>query len=307
MEDFAIENDDFEFDRLLDDFMNGDYEEDVVEPATLTESKPAKAKKATSLADDFADIHQAIAEAEIKQEIKKEEKSGLIESLLPEEKSLFDAYRNFRDTIFVIADKNNLTPPKFNISADILYPKYKPSIGKAISKDSVIGWDILLKTHAPRLASIDHNATDEQLLDFAEKTTDEELQLAIISYVEILIEIEGCEISYERRKIANRKKRIEREIYLEFKQREDRIKRYIEKIKAQDFPINEEQLVKNYFKTARKDEEGAFTALITSPAIFSPILHNKMKAKFFGIIKPKPQDGIKINQKIGSFLKNLKA
>lgn len=305
MKDIAFDSSDFAFDSLLDDFMNGHYDEEDQTPSftpveAIDETKP-------SLDNDFADIHQAIAEVEKKEAIRLEEKKGVIESLLPEEKSLFDAYRNFRDTIFVIAYKSNLKAPKFYISADVLYPKYKPSIGKAIAKDSVIGWDILIKTHAPRLESIDHNATDEQLLDFAEKTTDEELQLAIISYVEILIEIEGCEISYERRKIASRKKRIEKEIYLEFKQREDRITRYIEKIKEQNFPINEEQLVKNYFKTARKDEDGAFKALTTSPAMFSPIIHNKIKAKFFGIIKPKPEDGIKINQNIGNFLKNLKA
>lgn len=307
MENFASDNDDFEFDRLLDDFMNGDYEEsdDILEntPSSSSPSSPST----PSLSDDFSDIHRSIEEAEKKEAIRNAELNKITEGLLPEEKSLFDAYRNFRDTIFVIADKHQLQAPIFNISPDILYPKYKPSIGRAIAKDSTIGWDILLKTHATRLSSIDYNATDEQLLDFAEKTTDEELQLAIISYVEILIEIEGCEISYERRKIASRKKRIEREIYLEYKEREERIKRYIEKIKKQSFPIDEEQLVKNYFKTAKKDEEGAFQALITSPATFSPILHNKIKAKFFGIVKPKPQDGIKINQRIGSFLKNLKA
>ena len=47
--------------------------------------------------------------------------------------------------------------------------------------------------------------------------------------------------------------------------------------------------------------------LTNNPATFSPILTNKIKDKFFGFIKAKPEDGIKVNKELGNFLKKLKA
>ena len=47
--------------------------------------------------------------------------------------------------------------------------------------------------------------------------------------------------------------------------------------------------------------------LETNPATFAPIQVDKIPARFFGMIKPKPEDGIKINKKLGKFLKKLKA
>lgn len=51
----------------------------------------------------------------------------------------------------------------------------------------------MFKVHGPVLAGLNPEASDEELLDFAEHCEDEILQLAVISYVEILIEMEGCE------------------------------------------------------------------------------------------------------------------
>lgn len=85
------------------------------------------------------------------------------------------------------------------------------------------------------------------------------------------------------------------------------MKAYIEAIKKQDFPIDAERLVTNYFKTAKKDPEGAQKMLENNPATFAPIQIDKLRPRFFGMIKPKPEDGIRINKEIGKFLKNLKA
>jgi len=100
---------------------------------------------------------------------------------------------------------------------------------------------------------------------------------------------------------------IEREIYEEHQKRIARANRYIEAIKNQKFPVDAERLVKNYFKTAQKDAEGAFKALTQNPAIFAPIDFSKIKPRLFGLLKVKPQDGIRINRLIGDFLKKLKA
>ena len=147
---------------------------------------------------------------------------------------------------------------------------------------------------------------DEKLLDFAEKTSNENLQFAIISYVEILIEMEGCEISYKERKLRKEKRKLEREIYLEHQRRAEKAKAYIDAIQEKQFPINAERLVKNFFKTSNKDPQGAFQVLTENPAVFAPIDFSKIKPRLFGLLKVGPQDGIRMNRLIGNFLKHLK-
>lgn len=147
----------------------------------------------------------------------------------------------------------------------------------------------------------------EQILEFAEKQLDETLQMALISYVEILIEMEGCEINYNQRKAKAEKRKIERQIYEEHQHRLERMKKYINAIEAKKFPIDAERLVNNFFKTAKKDPDGAQKILENNPATYAPIEVDKIPPRFFGMIKPKPEDGIKVNREIGKFLKNLKA
>ena len=84
------------------------------------------------------------------------------------------------------------------------------------------------------------------------------------------------------------------------------MQRYIELIQKEKFPIDAERLVNNFFKTVRKDADGAQKILETNPATFAPIEIEKIKPRFFGMIKPKPEDGIKINKEIGRFFKKLK-
>ena len=150
------------------------------------------------------------------------------------------------------------------------------------------------------------NATDEEYLVFAESLTDTDMQLAIISYVEILINLEICEVKYEQLKEIAVKNRIKKELYEEYLMLQERKNLFIEKLKEQKFPINVDKLINNYFNAAQKDSKGAFAALTKNPAMFSPIEFDKIKPKFFGLIKVTPEDGIKYNQKIGTFIKKLK-
>ncbi|MDD4556843.1 MAG: hypothetical protein PHE89_05925 [Alphaproteobacteria bacterium] len=283
-EESVAEEEEDEFDQLLREFIHNDFD----------------------TTEELKDIRASLEDYETQQEIKLKDEKEVFDSLNEEEKALFDAYRNFASAINDIAKEANEPKPKFSINPSILYPKYKPVYGRKLAKDTLLGWDLMLKVHPARISSIEPTATDEELLDFAEKTTDDNLQLAIISYVEILIEIESCEIMYEKKKIEFRRKRVEREIFMEHKRREEKTNKYISEIKKQKFPIDAEKLVKNFFKTSQKDAQGAFIALTTSPAIFSPIDFSKIKPRLFGLIKVTPQDGIKINKKIGNFLKYLR-
>ena len=223
------------------------------------------------------------------------------------EQKLYAAYRNYVDAIKAIAQTHGIETPAFHIKAQVLYPKYTPSLGNLISMDVLQGWDVMFEAFPEDIAQIQPNASDEDLLDFAEQHTDENLQLSVVSYVEILFEIEGCEIEYEKRILDFERHKIEQEIMEEHKRRAEHARRYIEAIEKKHFPINAEKLITNYFKVATKDPEGSFEALTTNPAIFAPIEVDKIKPKFFGLIKPSTNAGMMYNYKIGQFLKKLKA
>lgn len=280
-------DDDDEFERLLQEFITTELSED--DTATIdndakeivSNNKPLPAKLKNE--DEFS------------------------RNLYDEEKALFNAHQNFVDSINDMAEQTDQTAPSFTITAKMLYPRYKPSIGEKFALDTLKGWDVMIKAHPTRIMNIKPNAKDEELLEFAEKTTDDTLQMAVISYVEILIEIESCEIAYEKRRLKAKRRKIEKNVYEEHQRRVDKINKYIAAIRKKDFPIDAERLVMNYFKTSRKDADGAYQMLTNNPATFSPIVISKIKARFFGMIKAKPEDGIRINKELGKFLKNLKA
>ncbi len=108
-------------------------------------------------------------------------------------------------------------------------------------------------------------------------------------------------------RLIRERKKLENEILEIKRQKLARMRLYIDKIKKKNFPVDAEKLVKNYFNASEKDPENAFKVLITTPAVYAPIDFSKIKSKLFGLIKVKPKDGIKINKKIGKFLKRLKA
>lgn len=273
-----------EFDRLLDDFIAqqlSDAEDSVEEFQELKESgKPLPAYP--------------------------EEEQSTIQNLQREERQLYDAYHNFRSAVTAVAQKAELEVPVFQFTAGQLYPRFRPNRTQKLNQDIFNGWKLLAMAQPIRLSSLPVNASDEQILSFAEKTTDENLQNALISYVEILIELDGCEIAYNVRKAKAEKRKIEREIFEEQQRRREKMQKFIDAIREKKFPIDAERLVSNFFKTARKDPEGAQKILETNPATFAPIQVDKIPARFFGMIKPKPEDGIRVNKEIGKFLKNLK-
>jgi hypothetical protein len=319
-----VSDNDLTSESLLKDFLGGDFDfEDTSSFKTNDEDVPGGAgddefdqllrdfifsENHTDEEDsvDITNMSAVVAAAKKEEELKSQSDEEFIDNLREQERNLFDAYLNFKSAIKAMAQEHNIKLPKFALNAKVLYPKYKPRMAQEIAADTLMGWDVMLQAHPTRISSIDPTATDEQLLDFAEKTTDDNLQLAMISYVEILIEIEGCEIDYEKRRLRAKKKKIEKEIMEEHQKRAERAQKYIVKIREKKFPIDAERLVKNFFKTSKKDAENAYKALTTNPATFAPIDFGKIKPRFFGFIKVTPQDGIRINKKLGEFLKKLR-
>jgi hypothetical protein len=229
-------------------------------------------------------------------------------SLAQEESRLFAAITNLIkssiDCIKEFDEKEEIEFFDFNIKN--LIPRFSPRRTKNISKNITKCWSLLIKAHQEELSNLVPNASDEQLLSFAEQVNNKNLMMALIAYVEALIEIDSCEIAYNLRKVKFKKLKIEKKIYEEEKERKEKIRLYIQAIKEKNFPIDAETLVNNYFKTVRKDPEGAKKILENNPATFAPIQIDKIPDRFFGLIKAKPEDGKKINKKIGNFLKGLK-
>ena len=224
-----------------------------------------------------------------------------------DESELVQAYQNFIDAVSAIADQREIKMPPLIFEPESLIPNYKPSLGKKVVADTLSLWDILFAAFPEKLSTLNPNSTDEQFLNFAEGLSDQNLQLAIISYVEILIDIENCEISYEERRLKAQRRRIERALYEEYKKRRERKERFVKAVAEKNFPIDAERLISNYFKTASKDAKGAYEVLVTNPSVYAPIENEKIKPRLFGLIKVRPEDGIRENHRIGVYLKKLKA
>ena len=283
-----------DFDKLLDEFIASQLQE--------TESAfddTAVEKKTEESSSEDVSLSDIIKEA-------KEVEQGL-NLLALEERRLYNALCELRFSAKACGDAADFNYNDFILVAEDLLPRFRPSRMEKINHDILNAWEILISTQAPRLSSLPQNASDEQILSFAEKTTDKHLQIALISYVETLIELDACEIAYNLRRVKYEKHKIERKLYEEQQERRDRMRRYIAAIKKKCFPVDAEMLVNNFFKTVRKDPEGAKKVLEKNPATCAPIQVDKIPPKFFGLIKPKPEDGIKINKKLGKFLKKLKA
>ena len=223
-----------------------------------------------------------------------------------DEMELAQAYANFIDAVSAIAAIYTIRVPEFEFSPKMMIPNYKPSIGKKIVSDATLCWDIMFQAFPSKLATLNPLSSDEEFLNFAESVPDQNLQLAIISYVEILIDIENCEITYEEKRLKAQRRRIERELYEEYQRRCERKAKFIEAIKKRNFPVDAERLITNYFRNSAKDAKGAYEALIKNPAIYAPIEINKIKPRFFGLLKVTPKDGIRENCRLGEFLKKLK-
>ncbi len=301
-----------DFEKLLNSFINSkvdDLEEDdetaVTAPAEKPE-EPALSQQGQTENDAASDaFEKELAETfeQARTVIEDEEKKPELRS---EESELAQAYINYRGSIDKICAAKSIPSLNWEFEIDFLYPNYKPSIGHLLATDLVAGWNVLREIYPDSVGGFNVSATDEEFLNFAETLRDQDLQLAVISYVEILIDMESCELTYQAKLLKYQEKHIKRMLYEEYLERKERQKRFVEAVKKKNFPIDAERLVSNYFRVSQKDVDGAFKALTTNPAIFAPIEFAKIKPRFFGLVKVTPKDGIRVNIEIGKFMKKVK-
>lgn len=282
-----------DFDKLLDEFISSQLKETEDELAEANDIHIHSSEE-TNTTPSLSELISTSSDTNFNQ-------------LAKEEKQLYIAFSNFINAVTACGNEANINIPEFYFSCTDLLPRFRPYKTQNLNNDILNAWEVLISAQPTRLLSLPPNATDEQILSFAEKTTNSNLQSALLSYVETLIEIDSCEIAYNLRKVKYEKHKIEKKLFEEQQQRREKMRRYIEAIRSKNFPVDAEMLVNNFFKTVRKDPEGAQKILEHNPATFAPIQVDKIPPKFFGIIKSKPTDGIRINKKLGKFLKNLKA
>ena len=324
-----------EFEKLLSDFINtkldDEDEEDSDEDEEASYEEDDELEEEEDVDEDEEEDdddnlalsvkgteENAETSAQFEDEISREFNEALMsardaieeEENMPElgtdESELAQAFINFQSSVNKLAVIHLNQTFICNFRIDYLYPNYKPSRGQMLSDDLVSGWKMLCQMFPDTVGAFSPTSSDEEFLNFAEKLKDQDLQLAVISYVEILIDIESCELSYLAKLNQYQEKHIKRIMYEEYLARKERQQRFIDALKKKDFPIDAERLITNYFRVAQKDQEGAFKALTTNPAIFAPIDFSKIKPRLFGLIKVTPKDGIRVNLEIGNFLKKLK-
>ena len=304
-DDFLDEDDDFE--KLLNNFINSQVD-NIPENSESAEDKKDEPMTQSEI-DENEKLSQAFEEelaatfSEARSAVEEEKNMPTLGS---EESELAQAFMNFQNAVNTLSQ--NILNKHFNtdFKIDFLYPNYKPSLGEILSDDLVNGWLRLSEIFPAEIASFPTSSTDEEFLNFAETLQNQKLQLAVISYVEILIDMESCELTYQAKLAQYQEKRIKRVMYEEYLARKERQKRFIDTVKKKNFPIDAERLITNYFRVAQKDVDSAFKALTTNPAIFAPIEFSKIKPRFFGLIKVTPKDGIRINTEIGKFMKKVK-
>lgn len=314
--DFLNEGDDFE--KLLNSFINTKLE-DEEEPAEQPPSNQSSESEITISADDFQlSEHDAQVNAEASKEFEDELAATFSDARMAadeeenapelgsEESELAQAFINYQNSIDKLASSAEIELPEWRFHIDSLYPNYKPSTGQILSGDLVNGWNLLCKMFPDNVGRFPVTSSDEEFLNFAETIRNQDLQLAIISYVEILIDMESCELLYQTKLAKYQEKHIKKIMYEEYLARKERQRRFVEEVQKKDFPIDAERLVSSYFRVAQKDVDGAFQALTTNPAIFAPIDFSKIKPRFFGLVKVTPKDGIRVNMEIGKFMKKLK-
>lgn len=300
-----ILDDEDDFEKLLNNFINNktDGTEDESDDSAFiklsTEDEKADKQIANEIDQDLAASIAVGKEAAVEQANQP--------NLGCDESELAQAFINFKTSVNKLSGEKLKRKFECDFEIDDLYPNYKPSVGRILSNDMVNGWLLLAKMYPNDVGNFSPSSSDEEFLNFAEKLTNQDLQLAIISYVEVLIDMESCELSYQAKLIKYRETHIKRIMYEEYLARKERQQRFVEAIKKRNFPIDAERLVANYFRVAQKDFDGAYKALTTNPAIFAPIDFSKIKPRFFGLIKVTPKDGIRLNIEIGKFLKKLKA
>lgn len=232
----TTDNDDFE--ALLNNFINSELPISGDKSDTSSEAETETDMHIVDLSDEdlreneelSKDLEKELSDTFIEARQAAEEHESMPE-LGSEESELAQAFINYKSSVDKLSQDylNSRFYTEFII--DYLYPNYKPSIGELLANDLVKGWLILSRIFPKEVGSFPTTSTDEEFLNFAETLKNQDLQLAVISYVEILIDMESCELSYQAKLAQYQEKHIKRIMYEEYLARKERQRKFTEAVK----------------------------------------------------------------------------
>ena len=206
-------NNDFssdDFDKLLDDFIANQLKdaEDTVFEAQEKGQKPSFPEpKEEKPKEDFLKEDISTAFEQIEKPVEKKysyydymtDFSNESSALAMEEKRLYEAIINLIKAAIDCAKEadDDSEIEFFNFNINNLLPRFSPRRTKNLTDNITYAWSLLLNAQPEELSKLVPNASDEQILSFAEQASNKNLVMALISYVETLIEIDSCEIAYK--------------------------------------------------------------------------------------------------------------
>ena len=207
MTDTAFSSDDF--DKLLDDFITtqlSDLEDSFEDNFDKENNKKNDKNSNKDINDEDLIINEDLLEKNNFYNEYIQYSHDETTSLALEEKRLFEAIINLIKSSINCAKEADLDIDKFYIEINDILPRFNPKRTQNLTKNILQAWNLLIKSQPERLANLPLNASDEQILNYAEKTTNKNLMAALISYVETLIELDACEMDYEILELVGKKR-----------------------------------------------------------------------------------------------------
>ena len=115
-----------------------------------------------------------------------------------DERELYQAMINFRDSYQEYCDKSGIKPRDFTLPDELSFLSCIPAQTLRLIRRQLVCCLLSLRDAHPliRKEFLTHLSSDEFLLTLVEKIPDQDLQLALISFVEINIDIESLEFKY---------------------------------------------------------------------------------------------------------------
>ena len=127
-------------------------------------------------------------------------------------------------------------------------------------------------------------------------------QQLLFDYLDLTLTVEEARLKRESEELHDKTEELLFDLKARENHIEDIIAHFAEKIQAADFHVDAKNLLRNYFKMARRDAKEAWETLIKNPAYFSPIVSRDEEGK--EVISPARATAE--NVRLAGFLKGLK-
>lgn len=147
----------------------------------------------------------------------------------------------------------------------------------------------------------------EEEIEYMEESEDSSIgEQLVVSYLLVMADMEIMLKKAQSRRMREERENLIEEIQDNEEEELEIQRAFINALKRENFPVDAEKLIRNYFNFARKEPEKAYQLLTTNPLFFAPVQTEKLPKKFFGLVKAGPKEASAINKRLASFLKRVK-